>query len=150
MYSGIKASAGIAVLFCCGECGFAFSAFLFLWRLKMVDKRESITAKLCAFARAWHSNKVRHKIYDDYLAYDIMGKEEYDEIQEMIPRVFGEIKPVLRSKSVQEMIEDYIAPIPLSRMLHQSRGRSLLLLHPHPDESEKSAGSSHPLHHGSV
>ncbi|MBQ8012761.1 MAG: hypothetical protein IJ265_14520, partial [Oscillospiraceae bacterium] len=68
----------------------------------MVDKRESITAKLCAFARAWHSNKVRHKIYDDYLAYDIMGKEEYDEIQEMIPRVFGEIKPVLRCKSVQE------------------------------------------------
>ena len=88
----------------------------------MVDKRESITAKLCAFARAWHSNKVRHKIYDDYLAYDIMGKEEYDEIQEMIPRVFGEIKPVLRCKSVQEMIENYIAPVPLSR-IHFSESR---------------------------
>ena len=88
----------------------------------MVDKRESITAKLCAFARAWHSNKARHKIYDDYLAYDIMGKEEYDEIQEMISRVFGEIKPVLRSKSVQEIIENYIAPIPLSR-IHFSESR---------------------------
>lgn len=88
----------------------------------MVDKRESITAKLCAFARAWHSNKARYKIYDDYLAYDIMGKEEYDEIQGMIPKIFGEINPSLHDRSVQEIIEKYIAPIPLSR-IHFSESR---------------------------
>lgn len=88
----------------------------------MVDKRESITAKLCAFARAWHSNKVRNKIYDDYLAYDMMGKEEYDEIYEMIPQIFGESVPLLYSKSVQELMEEYIAPIPLSR-IHFSESR---------------------------
>ena len=44
----------------------------------MVDKRESVTAKICAFVRAWHSNRSREKIYDDYLAYDMLGKDEYD------------------------------------------------------------------------
>ena len=38
----------------------------------MVENRESITAKLCAFVRAWHSNYVREKVFDDYLAYDFM------------------------------------------------------------------------------
>ena len=52
----------------------------------MVDERESVTAKLCAFARAWHSNRSREKIYDDYLAYDLMGKEEYDTVYDMISR----------------------------------------------------------------
>ena len=44
----------------------------------MIDTRESITAKLCSFARAYHSNFERKKIFDDYLAYDIMGKEDYE------------------------------------------------------------------------
>lgn len=88
----------------------------------MVDKRESVTAKLCAFARAWHSNKARNKVYDDYLAYDIMGKEEYDEIYTMIPNIFGEVRSSLYNRSVQEIIEEYIAPIPLSR-IHFSESR---------------------------
>ena len=43
----------------------------------MIDDMESITAKLCSFARAYHSNHEKNKIFDDYLAYDLMGKEEY-------------------------------------------------------------------------
>ena len=43
----------------------------------MIDMRESITAKLCSFARAYHSNFGKGKIYDDYLAYDLMGRDEY-------------------------------------------------------------------------
>ena len=43
----------------------------------MTETRESTTAKLCSFARAYHSNTGRQKIFDDYLAYDLMGKEEY-------------------------------------------------------------------------
>ena len=54
----------------------------------MIDTRESITAKLCSFARAYHSNFERKKIFDDYLAYDIMGKEEYDEIGQLIENDF--------------------------------------------------------------
>ena len=31
----------------------------------MIDMRESLTAKLCSFARAYHSNIGKKKIYDD-------------------------------------------------------------------------------------
>lgn len=55
----------------------------------MVENRESITAKLCAFVRAWHSNCVRDKVFDDYLAYDLMGKETYDETYSWIKENFG-------------------------------------------------------------
>ena len=44
----------------------------------MVETRESVTAKLCSFARAFHSNIGRNKIFDDYLAYDLMGRDEYE------------------------------------------------------------------------
>lgn len=47
----------------------------------MINIQEGITAKLCSFARAYHSNFVREKIFDDYLAFDIMGKEEYENVK---------------------------------------------------------------------
>lgn len=31
----------------------------------MIDTQESITAKLCSFARAYHSNYGKEKIFDD-------------------------------------------------------------------------------------
>ena len=30
----------------------------------MVNERESVTAKICAFVRAWHSNRSREKIFE--------------------------------------------------------------------------------------
>ena len=41
----------------------------------MIIKQESTTAKLCAFARAHHSNYSKEKIFDDYLAFDLIGTE---------------------------------------------------------------------------
>ncbi len=88
----------------------------------MVDERESVTAKLCAFARAWHSNWSRQKIYDDYLAYDLMGKEEYDEIYDMISRGFSFSGNKFSREDTEQIINEYIAPIPLSR-IHFSESR---------------------------
>ena len=82
----------------------------------MVDERESVTAKLCAFARAWHSNRAQEKIYDDYLAYDMMGKEEYDQMYDMISRGFTENGDVFSRDDTEQIINEYIAPIPLSRI----------------------------------
>ena len=39
----------------------------------MLDETESVTAKLCSFARAYHSNNDRNKIFDDFLAYGNTG-----------------------------------------------------------------------------
>ena len=54
----------------------------------MVAERESVTAKLCAFARAWHAIHDRDKIFDDDLAFDLMGKAEYDAMYETVSRGF--------------------------------------------------------------
>ena len=86
----------------------------------MIDTRESITAKLCSFARAYHSNFERKKIFDDYLAYDIMGKEEYDEIGQLIENDFDlslhDANRTFCRGSVYPTLNRYIIPIPLSRI----------------------------------
>lgn len=88
----------------------------------MVEQRESVTAKLCAFARAWHSNKARNKIYDDYLAYDMMGKEEYDKIHDLVKKELFSKEVSSQFADVEAIIREYIAPIPLSR-IHFSESR---------------------------
>ena len=75
----------------------------------MVENRESITAQLCAWVRAWHSNTARQKIYDDYLAYDFMGQAKYQETERFIRTLAGETP-------VADFVGEYFAPIPLSRV----------------------------------
>ena len=50
----------------------------------MIVSQESTTAKLCSFARAYHSTYVRKKIFDDSLAFDFMGPEQYRETGQLI------------------------------------------------------------------
>lgn len=87
----------------------------------MVNERESVTAKICAFVRAWHSNRSRQKIYDDYLAYDMLGKEEYDSIYELISSGLDGSQKFSR-EDTEQIITEYFAPIPLSR-IHFSESR---------------------------
>ncbi len=86
----------------------------------MITAQESITAKLCSFARAYHSNTGRKKIFDDYLAYDMMGKEEYEEIGQLIQNDFELREPDNNfnpdPKLISHRLRRYIAPIPLSRI----------------------------------
>ncbi|OCN02092.1 hypothetical protein A7X67_04985 [Clostridium sp. W14A] len=86
----------------------------------MIDTRESMTAKLCSFARAYHSNCSKIKIFDDFLAYDLMGKEEYEEIGQLIEHDFDrnrfDQKVSFKSKQIHATLTRYILPIPLSRI----------------------------------
>ncbi len=81
----------------------------------MVDKRESVTAKICAFVRAWHSNRSREKIYDDYLAYDMLGKDEYDKTGELINKIAG-LPEGTSGEEKSGFIDEYFSPIPLTRI----------------------------------
>ncbi|MBR1555054.1 MAG: class I SAM-dependent methyltransferase [Oscillospiraceae bacterium] len=76
----------------------------------MVQHQESTTAKLCAFARAFHSNRARKKIFDDYLAYDLMGRETYQTLEAFIREEFT------GGEDISDFVNRYFAPIPLSRL----------------------------------
>ena len=86
----------------------------------MIASQESITAKLCSFARAYHSNVVRQKIFDDYLAYDLMGREEYEEIGQLVENDFQigsfDKNRTFSQNGVIRKLNHYITPIPLSRI----------------------------------
>ncbi len=86
----------------------------------MIAAQESITAKLCSFARAYHSNTGRKKIFDDYLAYDLMGKEEFEEIGQLIQNDFEPDNKAgntdFETERINPRLNRYIAPIPLSRI----------------------------------
>lgn len=82
----------------------------------MVEARESVTAKLCAFARAWHAIHTSDRIFHDDLAFDIMGRAEYDALYDLVSRGFdGDGTPFSR-EDAEQIICEYIAPIPLSRI----------------------------------
>ena len=88
----------------------------------MVDSRESITAKLCAFVRAWHAVSTRDKIFYDELAFDIMGRDEYKALYDFVSRGFSEQNAPFSREDTEQIIMEYIAPIPLSR-IHFSESR---------------------------
>ena len=85
----------------------------------MIDTQESMTAKLCSFARAYHSNHGKEKIFDDYLAYDLMGKEEYEETGRLIEHCFQKERfdpaYAFHGKDIGDILNTFISPIPLSR-----------------------------------
>ena len=86
----------------------------------MVNDQESITAKLCSFARAFHSNYGDNKIYDDYLAFDLMGKKQYEEMGQLIENGFDaakfDNKKWFNQKRIHDAVYTYMLPIPLSRI----------------------------------
>lgn len=106
-----------SVLPCAAQAAFSFDL---KGSLFMIATQESITAKLCSFARAYHSNTGRKKIFDDYLAYDMMGKEEFEEIGQLIQNGFEPERitehPEFEANRITHALNRYIFPIPLSRI----------------------------------
>lgn len=86
----------------------------------MVATQESATAKLCSFARAFHSNTEPSKIFDDQLAYDLMGQSEYNQIGQLVQNGFDDalLDPNrdFSSSAIRAVLNQYILPIPISRI----------------------------------
>lgn len=85
----------------------------------MIEAPESTTAKLCSFARAYHSTYARKKIFDDSPAFDFMGLEQYEETGQLIGHNYQEnlIDPNLsfHSSDIVDKLNRYLMPIPISR-----------------------------------
>ena len=91
----------------------------------MLDNYESVTAKLCSFARAFHSGYEKQKIFDDYLAFDLLGKEQYEELGQFIENGFSQ-KSYKASrwfchKNIKDTLYKYIMPIPIARIAFAER-----------------------------
>lgn len=85
----------------------------------MIENHESMTAKLCSFVRAHHSNNDRDKIFDDYLAFDLMGSDEYCNIRDLIKNgKCGACESCATQCPYRDKVSrtvHFLAPIPLSR-----------------------------------
>ena len=85
----------------------------------MIENHESITAKLCSFVRAHHSMNENNKIFDDYLAFDLMGVDEYRHIRSLIESGKCGMCEKCHSKCLGKdrltQTVHLLAPIPLSR-----------------------------------
>ncbi len=88
----------------------------------MMPEQESMTAKLCSFARAYHSIFDHSKIFDDYLAFDLMGYDEYQNVCRLIRQGVC-TGCVSKNVTLCEVGQAYrfLAPIPLSRQAFADR-----------------------------
>jgi len=81
----------------------------------MSAKPNISTAAICAFNRAHHIN-AGGQVFKDYLAYELIGQDEYSIIHDYI-----ENEPLFSTASVKDVMSDYLDPILLSRASYAER-----------------------------
>lgn len=83
----------------------------------MNEKRESTTAKICSFARAMHSCSKCNKIFDDYLAFNMIGEKQMYYLQNIISECFTTEEQNKQGINfcVNDWLNRYFTPIILSR-----------------------------------
>lgn len=88
----------------------------------MYDYIESVTAKLCAFTRAYHSLYGKNKIFDDTFAYDLMGQHEFLQMGSLIKHGFKTslVNPneYFQKEEIDNTVNTFLSSIPLSRIAY--------------------------------
>lgn len=86
----------------------------------MIENQESVTAKLCSFARAYHSSFEHDRIFDDGLAFDMMGLDEFESMGLLIQHGFKFLRENsyygFDRSAVVPVLTRCIMPIPISRI----------------------------------
>ena len=86
----------------------------------MIENQESVTAKLCSFARAYHSSFEHDRIFDDGLAFDMMGLDEFESMGLLIQHGFKFLRENthygFNRAVVTPVLTRCIMPIPISRI----------------------------------
>lgn len=80
----------------------------------MSIQNSASTAQICAFARAYVSGAGEDKVFDDFLAYDLIGKEEYDRLDNFVAS--DSAFSVTSAANTDQIIKEYLAPVTLSRI----------------------------------
>ncbi len=82
----------------------------------MLEAEASMTAIICAFTRAYHSKYALNKVYDDYLAYEMIGEIEYKLVMERMNRIIKEENFQLSGFTLESLLDELVSPIILSRI----------------------------------
>ena len=92
-----------------------------------MDNKVSITALMSSFGRAFHAENEDHPVFADYLAKNLMTKEEYTAVQGYIlggAQFFEpEIDPTKQKPKdlLRQLINTHIAPSPLCRAAYTEK-----------------------------
>ena len=85
----------------------------------MKQAEASMTAKICAFTRAYHSKYASNKVYDDYLAYEMIGDREFEAIREMIDKIVKKQGFQSSGSTWDSLLDKLVSPIILSRIKYE-------------------------------
>ncbi|WP_105616365.1 class I SAM-dependent methyltransferase [Vallitalea okinawensis] len=85
----------------------------------MNTNQPDLTALITTFARAYHSINCVNKIFDDYLAYDILGEESFLFLRDSLSNLYNLLNPNVpiydKNKKLDWVMKNQSSPITLSR-----------------------------------
>lgn len=87
-------------------------------------EQKSMTALVSAFSRAYHSLNNKVKIFDDYMATDILTKEEYDQIAFNMAKGISYFNPDFKGtedEALRWIVDNQLSPSPLGRAAFAER-----------------------------
>ena len=81
-------------------------------------EQKSMTALISAFSRAYHSVQNKEKVFDDYLAKDILTQNEYEEIASNMSKGIKFFNPSFegtQDEALRFIVDNQLSPTPLGR-----------------------------------
>ncbi|MBU3076075.1 class I SAM-dependent methyltransferase [Clostridium estertheticum] len=81
-------------------------------------EQKSMTALISAFSRAYHSLQNTDKVFDDYLAKDILTENEYEQISSNMSKGINFFNPSFdgtQKEALQWVVDNQLSPTPLGR-----------------------------------
>ncbi|MFT8352895.1 class I SAM-dependent methyltransferase [Clostridium saccharoperbutylacetonicum] len=81
-------------------------------------EQKSMTALISAFSRAYHSVKNKEKVFDDYLAKELLTQNEYEDIASNMSRGIKFFNPSFegtQDEALRFVVDNQLSPTPIGR-----------------------------------
>ncbi|AHF07240.1 class I SAM-dependent methyltransferase [Desulfitobacterium metallireducens] len=81
-------------------------------------EQKSMTALVSAFSRAYHSTQNAEKVFDDYLAKEILREDEYEQLASNMSKGIGFFNPSFvgtQDEALRWVVNNQLSPSPLGR-----------------------------------
>lgn len=102
-----------------------------VWREKMMEEK-GMTARVCAFSRAYHRKNNEVKIFDDDVVENLLTKEEYETISENMGNGITYFNPDFKGskqEGVRWVVDHMLSAVPLGRAAFAEKSLEIAVLH---------------------